>query len=131
MVAAAGVLFAGFVLRRRRRAQARLEQLASAPAGTRDERGWITFDEALPDLRLAPGDDDPTGRVLVLSGAEERAVTYRDAVRPDPVEVVHGERNELMAEVRAELVRLDALALAAVLLTATPLHAAAWRGLVF
>ncbi|WP_437635454.1 hypothetical protein [Sorangium sp. So ce854] len=130
-VAAAGVLFAAFVLRRRRRAQARLEQLASAPAGTRDERGWITFDEALPDLRLAPDDDDPTGRVLVLSGAEERAVTYRDAGRPGPVEVLHGERDELMAEVQAELVRLDALALAAVLLTATPLHAAAWRGLVF
>ncbi|MGK3997693.1 hypothetical protein [Sorangium sp. So ce1024] len=130
-VGAAGVLFAGFVLRRRRRVKARLDRLASAPAGTRDERGWITFDEALPDLRLAPGDDGPTGRVLVLSGAEERAVAYRDARQPGPVEVVHGERDELMAEVQAELVRLDALAFAAVLLTATPLHAAAWRGLVF
>ncbi|KYF63383.1 hypothetical protein [Sorangium cellulosum] len=130
VVAAAGVLFAGFVAQRRRRARKRFERLASAPAGTRDEGGWITFDEPLPGLRLPPDHDGPTGRVLVLSGAEARAVTYRDAGQPGVVEVLPGERGALLAGARGELVRLDALALAAALLTAAPLLAAASRGLV-
>jgi hypothetical protein len=36
-----------------------------------------------------------------------------------------------MTEARNELVRLDALALAATLLAAVPLVVAAWRGFVF
>ncbi|WP_437958305.1 hypothetical protein WME76_00730 [Sorangium sp. So ce119] len=131
VVAAAGVLFAGFVVQRRRRARERLARLASAAAGTRDEGGWVTFDEPLPAQRLALDRDGPTGRVLVLSGAVDRAVTYRDAGQPGAVEILAGERDDLLVEARGELVRIDALALAAALLTAAPLLAAAWRGFVF
>ncbi|WP_437756184.1 hypothetical protein [Sorangium sp. So ce1389] len=128
-VAAAGVLLAGFVQRRRRKAREHLARLAGAPAGTCDEAGWITFDEPLPDLRFAP-DGCPAGRVLVLSGVAARA-TYRSAGPSGPVEVLHGERGELVTEAQSELVRLDALALAATLLATAPLVAAAWCGLVF
>ncbi|WP_437507370.1 hypothetical protein [Sorangium sp. So ce1099] len=125
-VGAAGLLFAGFVQRRRRRARDRLARLAGAPAGTLDGSGWITFDEPLPGVRLPPDDDSPTGRVLVITGAAAPAATYRSARPLGAVEVVHGERDELVAEARAELVRLDAVALAAALLTAAPLVPAAW-----
>ncbi|WP_437724750.1 hypothetical protein [Sorangium sp. So ce861] len=125
-VAAAGVLFAGLVQRRRRRAREHLERLAGAPAGTCDERGWITFDEPLPGLRL--DDDCPTGPVLVLSSEAVRAATYRSAGPSGAIEVVPGEREELLAEARAELARLDAATLAAALLTAAPLAAAAACG---
>ncbi|WP_437907971.1 hypothetical protein WME95_08795 [Sorangium sp. So ce327] len=125
-VGAAGLLFACFVQRRRRRARDRFPPLAGALAGTLDESGCITFDEPLPGMRLPPDDDSPAGRVLVVSGAAARPATYRSAVQLGAVEVVHGERDELMAEARAELVRLDAVALAAALLTAGPLVPAAW-----
>ncbi|WP_437813559.1 hypothetical protein [Sorangium sp. So ce1078] len=128
-VATAGVLFAGLVQRRRRRAQEHLARLAGAPAGTCDESGWITFDEPLPGLRLEPDDDCPTGRVLVVSGAA-RAATYRSAGPSGAVEALPGEKGELLAEARAELVRLDAVTLAAALLAAAPLATAAARGLV-
>ncbi|WP_437927815.1 hypothetical protein WMF37_00845 [Sorangium sp. So ce291] len=130
-VAAAGLLFAGFIQRRRRQAREHLARLASAPAGTCDEAGWISFDEPLPGLRLELDDGCPAGRVLVLSGAADRAATYRSAGPSGPVEVLHGERGELVAGARSELVRLDALALSATLLATAPLVAAAWCGLVF
>ncbi|XXT20115.1 hypothetical protein WME94_00930 [Sorangium sp. So ce429] len=130
-IAAAGLLFAGFVQRRRRRARDHLARLAGAPAGTLDESGWITFDEPLPGIRLAPDDDSPTGRVLVVSGAAARAATYRSAGPLGAVEVVPGGRDELLTEARAELVRLDAVSLAATLLTAAPLAVAAWRSYIF
>ncbi|XXX77275.1 hypothetical protein WMF30_00685 [Sorangium sp. So ce134] len=126
--AAAGVLFAGLVQRRRRRAQQHLERLAGAAAGTCDERGWITFEEPLPALRL--DDDCPTGPVLVLSTEAVRAATYRSAGPSGAIEVLPGERGDLLADARAELARLDAATLAAALLTAAPLAAAAACGLV-
>ncbi|WP_437593577.1 hypothetical protein [Sorangium sp. So ce1000] len=132
-VCAAGVLFAGSIQRRRGRAREHLARLADAASGTRDESGWITFDEPLPGLRLTPDDDEPTGPVLVVPGAAARAATftYRSAGPSDAVEVLSGGRDELMTEARNELVRLDALALAATLLAAVPLVVAAWRGFVF
>ncbi|WP_437654757.1 hypothetical protein [Sorangium sp. So ce1182] len=129
-VGAAGLLFAGFVQRRRRRARDRVARLVGAPAGSLDGSGWITFDEPLPGIRLPPDDDAPTGRVLVVSGAAARAATYRNAGPLGAVEVVHGERDELVTEARAELVCLDAVALAAALLTAGPLVPAAWSNYI-
>lgn len=130
VVAVAGVLFAGLVQRRRRRVRERLARLASAAAGTRDEGGWITFDDPLPPVRLE-SDDVPAGRVLVLSDVAPRPVTYRSAPPPGAIEVLPGDRDELVAAARSEIVHLDALALAAALLAAAPLVVAAWHRLVF
>ena len=127
--AALGVLLAGLLQLRRRRVAADLAQLAAAPAGVLGDDGWIALEGGVPPVRVAPGLGLPLGPVLLLAPeARTPAGAYRGEAPLGAGAVVSGERGDLLARARDRLAAIDALALAALVLTAAPL-AAAWAQL--
>jgi hypothetical protein len=124
--AAAGVLFGALLRVRRRRAAARLARLAAAPAGVLGDDGWIALEGGAPPVRVAPDLGLPRGPVLLLAddGTTTPGRAYRGEAPLGPGAVVAGEREELVTRAGDEVAALDALALAAPLLTAAPLVAA-------
>ncbi|AUX46479.1 uncharacterized protein SOCE26_079850 [Sorangium cellulosum] len=140
--AGCGVLLAALLLRRRRRAAAQLGRVAAGAPGALGDDGWITFDGGEPAVRAATELRLDPGPVLVLGQASAAAPrgaspgasggVYRgEAPAPlGPDEVIPGEKAALLAAGHGELTALDALVLAAAVLTAAPLAAAAWQLLV-
>jgi hypothetical protein len=138
-IAAGGVLVAGLLLLGARGSRARIAQLRRALTGVAGEDGWIMFDEALAPMRApvtradADGDDSgtiPAGPVVVFAGSLGGPSVYRGQDPATPHQVLPGHRDDLIATAHADLSSRSALAIAIVLITAAPLLAASWIGLV-
>jgi hypothetical protein len=138
--AAGGVLLAALLLFSARGARARIAQLRRALTGVAGEDGWIMFDEALAPMRApaaqANGEDGhhdraiPAGPVVIFTDLLGGSSVYRGQDPAAPRRVLPGRRDELITATYAEVSSRSALAIAIVLITAAPLLAASWIGLV-
>jgi hypothetical protein len=128
--ALAGLAFAGLLLALRRRADTRRAALAAGREGTLEASGQIVLPGGAPPLRAAPRQALALGPVVVLGGEGSPGGLYRGDALAGGARVVCGARADLLAAADARMATLDALALAALALTAAPLLASALVGLL-
>jgi hypothetical protein len=130
---AGGLIVAMALWQKRRRVAQRARRIAAAREGTLGSNGWITLHDDTPAWRASPDLALAAGPVLLLgSGATGGAAgAYRSEGASGGEEIVAGARETIVAALRSRMKDLDALGLAAVVITAAPLLAAWTTGLLF
>lgn len=124
--AAIGLIFAAWLLSRRRSARSFLARVERATAGTLDEQGWITFGTGAPPVYAGrPKQGSSPGPVLVTGSRDGAAPmgAYRGEAPLGGGEVIAGERSSLVEQSRETLAGLDALTISSAALSAAPLLA--------
>ncbi|MDC0746108.1 hypothetical protein [Polyangium mundeleinium] len=128
--AVAGLLVAAFLERLRFRARGRLRRIATAPAGVLGADGWLVVGDAASPLRAEIHAGLPPGPVIVLSreGSAASKDPYRGDALPADLEILPGERAEVLARERwVSVSPIDAVTLAVLVVASTPL-VAFWHG---
>ena len=127
-ISTSGFRLAAIALLRAALTTRRLEHLAAGRPATLSLDGWIELDDG-PRFRASPAQGaPPPGRVVVLSHFAGGAA-YREAP-PNTVEMVEGDRDELLRRLESELRMHAGAALVAAALGATPLVVAAAAGML-
>jgi hypothetical protein len=130
IAAMAGIVAALILEIFRFRARSRLRRIANAPTGMLAADGWVVFDDGSPPIRMGIDSEVSSGPVIVMPLDSPIAAggPYRGIVYADKLEVLSGERKEVLRRERWALQSpFDAFAIAVLLLAATPL-ATFWYG---